>query len=410
MNIYTPLIEFCSTPRQTEIITYLSEGHTQPQASKKFGLGVRGIGRMISSCKKRQNAAGEGSHFIGQTNLRNTGLGVEKTTTCYRQITEEGAILQWVKANHKLENQYEAYIELLRDETSHIHEHYKKIKAPRKTIKNLITNYKTTDLHFGALMWHEETGYDYDLNIAKDTLLSSFKYLLDAAPNTETCIISDLGDMVEADDFTNMTKRSGNILDVDGRYPKILRVVRDTFVEIVNMALQKHKKVEILFIKGNHDDMTSFQVQEYLAGYFRNEKRVNVDTSLSRRKYYIFGRTLLGFTHGHEMKPNKCGEIMAHECREYFHKTVYRYFDFGHIHKDSSGENVICKWESHKNLPPSNDWAVGMGFMGTLGTMIAVTYCKDHGEQDRMTFSVSRMSEDTLSEYDSKMIQLTNKG
>lgn len=401
MNEYESLLELDNTNRQNELLHALIKYNNVKKAAHSINMSERGAFRMLATVRKRANAIGKGSHFIATNNLKNTGLNVSGTSTMYK---DGEPVLQWVKTSKSIENQYEAYIELLRDETSHIHRHYTKIKPPKNTIKNLITNYKTTDLHFGALMWHEETGYDYDLNIAKDTLLTSFKYLLDSTPPTETCIISDLGDMVEADDFTNMTKRSGNILDVDGRYPKIYRVVRDTFVEMVQMALQKHKKVIILFIKGNHDDMTSFHVQEYLAGYFRKEKRVVVDTSLKPRKYFIHGSTLLGFTHGHELKPNRCGEVMAHECKDYFHKTLYRYFDFGHVHKDSSGENVICKWETHKNMPPSNAWANGMGFLGMLGTMIAVTYCKDHGEKDRITFSVSRMNEDSSSEYDSMMI------
>ncbi len=402
MNEYERLLELDNTARQNELLHALIKHGKVKKAAHSIDMSERGAFRMLATLRKRQNAIGEGSHYVGMSNLRDTGLGVTGTSTAYDKDGQP--VLQWVKTNRTIEDQHEAYIELLRDETSHIHKYYQKIKPPKKTIKNLITNYKTTDLHFGALMWHEETGHDYDLNIAQETLLTSFKYLLNSTPNTETCIISDLGDMVEADDFSNMTKRSGNILDVDGRYQKIFRVVRDTFVEMVQMALQKHKKVVVVFIKGNHDDMTSFQVQEYLHCYFRNEKRVTVDISLKPRKYYIHGKTLLGFTHGHEMKPNQCGEVMAHECKEYFHKTLHRYFDFGHVHQKRSGENVICIWESIKNLPPSNAWANGMGFINQLGTMIAVTYCKDHGEQDRITFSVSRMSEDDITQYDSKII------
>ena len=81
MNKYQRLVEFASTQRQTEIMAYLANNHTQPQASKKFGINVRGIGRMIESCKKRQNAVGEGDQVIGKTNLRDTGLAVKGTST-----------------------------------------------------------------------------------------------------------------------------------------------------------------------------------------------------------------------------------------------------------------------------------------------------------------------------------------
>jgi hypothetical protein len=406
MNKYTELLEYCSTDRQREVISKVIEFNSPKKATEDLEINERNVFRMIYSIKRRMDAV-EGSTRLSTYPEIPDYFAVSKfhvMTLTDPETGEKTERVRNVSAKPDDAKRLKIFLDFLNDKTAHLHTYYKKIKPPKKTIKNLITNYKTTDLHFGALMWHEETGHDYDLNIARDTLLSASKYLIEQSPNTEKCIISDTGDMVEADDFSNMTKRSGNILDVDGRYPKVLRVVRDTFIELIHMALEKHKKVVVIFTKGNHDDMTSFFIQEYLHGYFRNEKRVTIDNSLKPRKYYLHGNTLLGYTHGHEMKPHQCGEVMAHECREHFHKTLHRYFDFGHVHKDSSGENVICKWETHKNLPPSNAWATGMGYLNQLGTMKAVVYCKDHGEQDRMTFSVSRMQEVEATEFDSMIL------
>ena len=397
MDKYSHLREFCITRRQHEVLDALEESLTVTECAESLGIIERNVYRTLSGLKKRAGKVAQGEHFIGETHLKDTGLGVKGTTTMYGK--DGMPILQWVKAQQEIAEQYEAFLETLNDDLKHLKSHYKKIEAPKNTIARQITNYKTTDLHFGALIWHEETGHDYDLDIARETLLEAGKYLISTAPPTKKCIISDNGDMVEADDYSNMTKRSKNVLDVDGRYPKVFRVVRDTYIDLICMALEKHEEVEVIFVKGNHDDVTSFMIQEFLSAWFRNEPRVNVDTRLTPRKYYLHGSTLLGFTHGHEMKPSACGEVMAHDCREVFHKTTHRYFSFGHMHKSTSGENVICFWEVEKNLPPSNAWATGMGFVSQMGTMRAVVYDSEHGECDRHTFSVSRLkSDDNVSE------------
>lgn len=392
---YSDLLEFCDNDTERELIHTLSRGSTVAEAARSMEFSERQAYRILLRIKKRKMDSGSGDHFISPTNLRDTGFSITKTSTMYGP---EGPKIQWVTANKTMEDQYEAFLEILESHTNKLHRHYELVPKPIVLDTAHIVNYKTTDLHFGALMWHNEVGVDHDLNKARSMLLSAAKYLFNAAPSTSKCIISDTGDMVEADDFTNTTKRSGNILDVDGRYPKILEIVLDTFVEIVYLALEKHEEVTLIFTKGNHDDQTSHFVQTYIKGYFRNEPRVVVDATPTPRKYYLHGTTLLGYTHGHEMKPHKCGEIMAKECKKFFNITIHRYFSFGHEHKERRGETVLCHWKVDRNLPPSNAWAHAMGYLGQLGTMCAEVYCKDHGRVDEFTFSVSRLTEPE--EYD----------
>lgn len=402
MDKYEKLYKFCERKIEKELIQVLALGLTVEEAAKRIDKSERQTYRILKAIRLRAMESGSEDHFIYDPQLEDTGFLISKTSTMYGP---EGPKIQWVTANRTMEDQYKAFLEVLELHTHKLHRKYKKVKKPKATDKTHIVNYKTTDLHFGALMWREEVGHDYDLQKARDMLLSATKYLIDAAPKTSRCIISDTGDMVEADDYSNTTKRSGNVLDVDGRYPKILEVVLDTFVELVYMALEKHEHVTLIFTKGNHDDQTSHFVQTYLKGYFRNEKRVEIDATPTPRKYYLHGTTLLGYTHGHEMKPEKCGEIMAKECKKFFHITVHRYFSFGHLHKNIRGENVLCHWSVDRNMPPSNAWAHAMGYLGQLGTMSAVVYCKDHGLVDEFTFSVSRLQEPEEYEFTSMSLQ-----
>ena len=102
-------------------------------------------------------------------------------------------------------------------------------------------------------MWHEETETDWNVEIASKTLKASYDYLFSCSPNSKVGIVCDLGDLLEVDDFKNMTPKSGNVLSVDSRYPKILRAAYEGLIYAIQKALEKHEIVYFYNIAGNHD-------------------------------------------------------------------------------------------------------------------------------------------------------------
>jgi len=115
---------------------------------------------------------------------------------------------------------------------------------------DLATVYISNDVHFGALMWHEESEADWNVEKASKSLQSAYDYLFNCSPNSKVGIVVDLGDLMEVDDFKNMTPKSGNILSVDSRYPKILRAAYEGLIYAVNKALEKHEIVHFYNIAG----------------------------------------------------------------------------------------------------------------------------------------------------------------
>ena len=49
--------------------------------------------------------------------------------------------------------------------------------------------YVITDYHLGALSWGEETGADWDLKIAEDTLVAWFSRAIEQSPAAETALL-----------------------------------------------------------------------------------------------------------------------------------------------------------------------------------------------------------------------------
>lgn len=250
--------------------------------------------------------------------------------------------------------------------------------------------YISNDLHIGAFMRETETGdKDWDLGIADKTIKRSIDYLVDNSPKSKMAVVADLGDATESDDFKNMTPHSGNPLDVDGRYYKMLGVAMESMVYMIEKALEKHETVMFINISGNHDITGGHAIRAYVKAWFRNEPRVIVDSSPLDIKYFKFGSTLLGFAHGDGLKMKDAGETMAADNVEVFSDTDNRYFHFGHTHKDAVIDGRLCRAESHRNLAPLNQWAAHKGYRRQIGTMKCKTYHVKWGEIGSTVFNVN---------------------
>ena len=346
-------------------------------------------GHTISSSAIRKRVIGYRNRGLLPLKSGNsTGINevLRGTSTLY---DEDGKVkIQWVKTDVDKENQLEAYKEVLSDLAKSVQGQYDRKQYVPISEDNGLTLYISNDIHFGALMWKPESGVDWDLSIATQTVTEAYDYLFRTSPNSRVGVICDLGDLMEIDDFKNATPNSGNALAVDGRYPKVMKAAYSALIYAVEQALDKHEEVKFVNISGNHDITTGHAIREIVSSWFRNEPRVIVDESPSAIKYLQHGKTLIGFAHGDGLKMNRAGEVMACDNEKTFSDTVRRYFHFGHTHKDAVNDGILCRSESHRNLAPLNDWAYHKGFRRQYGTMKSITYSMERGEISRNLYNI----------------------
>lgn len=261
---------------------------------------------------------------------------------------------------------------------------------------DLMTMYPYTDLHVGLLALKEVSGYDFDLKIAEQWVLASMEHLVQVSPNSETCLIAEMGDFLHAENDDNRTK-SGHSLDVDTRHSKIIEVAFNLMISLIEKALTKHKYVKFLSISGNHSENSSHYLKAVVKAYFRNEPRVQVIEDSRLHQYYQFGKVLLGYHHGHSCKSStKLVECMLEDNLPIISNTKYRYWHIGHLHSNNkflAKEDAFCSIEIHKNLPPRDAWAAGAGFRGNIGQVKSITYHKDFGEIGRNNWVVDMLSD-----------------
>ncbi len=241
------------------------------------------------------------------------------------------------------------------------------------------------DHHFGLLAWGEETGSDgYDLKIAEQLLVDATNYLLSATPPCQTALIAFLGDLLHIDSFEAVTPTNKNLLDADGRFPKMVRAAIRTMRYMIMAALSRHEHVHVIIEIGNHDLSSSIFLMECLANIYENEPRITIDTSPSHYHYFEFGQVLVGTHHGHGPKLEQLPNIMASDRPEAWGRTRHRYWLTGHIHRKTAMDFPGVTVESFRVLPPIDAYAAQSGYR-SIRSMHAIMLHKEHGEVGRHT-------------------------
>ena len=288
--------------------------------------------------------------------------------------------LQWVKTLTEREQELQEALELFAGELAEDFEPAKLIAPPKaKQEERLLVVYPMGDPHIGMYAWHEEAGENFDLNTACQDLSNAMQRLVNSAPAAQTALIINLGDFFHADNYQGTTSRSGNSLDVDTRWPKVLRLGSRLMMDCVSLALQRHEKVIVRNVIGNHDDHSSVALSLIMDAYWRDDPRVEVSIDPGQFWYYEFGTTLIGATHGHNIKPDRLPLIMAQDRQQAWGRTDHRYWYTGHIHHRKALEFNGAMVETFRTLAARDAYTTGAGYRsGRDMHMIAIH--EEYGE------------------------------
>lgn len=306
---------------------------------------------------------------------------IEKVSTYYDAQGRVGA--QWVSEKHDAAHRellWQEYAKALASELPRA----EPIPAPDNATDTLAACFPVGDHHFGMMSWDKETGANYDLDIAEKLLFKATDYLLAASPACEKAFIVFLGDYVHFDSFDAVTPTSRNLLDADGRFPKIVRVAIRSMRYMIEATLRRHKTVHVVIEIGNHDLSSSIFLMECMANIYENEPRITIDTSPSHYHYFAFGKCLIGTHHGHGAKMEKLPLIMATDRPSEWGSAEYRYWWTGHIHSRTAQDYSGCVVESFRVLGPADAWAAQKGYRSARDMKCIVLH-KDHGEVARST-------------------------
>lgn len=210
---------------------------------------------------------------------------------------------------------------------------YKPLAKPPKR-SGVLLELDAADLHYGEYAWGAETGTDYDHAIAEAGVFETLEDLIERTRHTrpERILLPIGNDLLHVDNLEQSTTL-GTRQDVDTRMAMMFKGATMMCIRIVDRCLGI-APVDVLVVPGNHDAVSTYHLGVVLEMYYRNVKGVTVDTGPKSRKYYRYGKTLLGFSHGCETDPKltQFPLLMATECPDEWAATDYHEWHIGHRH------------------------------------------------------------------------------
>jgi predicted phosphodiesterase len=315
------------------------------------------------------------------------GFRVKGTSTLYDG--DGNSKLVWVKTSEDRERQEQ----MLRETVAAFIEDIKPAKltpAPKVSNKDICTSYLIGDAHLGLYSWGAETGADFDIELGKRDLMAAADRLVASSPASDECLIVQLGDFYHMDDSRNVTPKSHNQLDVDSRFPKVIRAGIGVMRYTIDRALEKHRQVRVRNVRGNHDPHASIALQESLIGYYSNEPRLIVEDSPRAFWVYRFGLNLVGITHGHTGKVEKLPGVLAVDAQKDWGECEFKMVWHGHIHSKKVFEDMGVTVESFRTLAARDAWHTEQGYR-PVREMQAIVLHKEFGEVERHTAGLRRV-------------------
>jgi hypothetical protein len=313
MNLSLKHLEFCLTERQRKIVELCAKGLTLREIGEEIGGDHSNIHKAIRAIQKR--AAGRGySPNDDLTHPTAPGFTTKRVSTAYG---EDGSIkLQWhIQEPEKiaLEEMVAQLTEGLKDELKGVH---KPLPKPTKTDNDLMACYLIGDHHIGMYAWGEEAGEDWDVDKSEKILEDAVDRLVASAPNASIGTLINLGDFFHIQDSTSTTASSKHLLDSDGRWGRTIRAGTHLIKRIVLRMLQKHKYVQIVNARGNHDPDAALFLNTAIQMYFEHDKRVTVLDNFNKFVWFTFGQNLIVTHHGDKINANRLYEAITRNLRK----------------------------------------------------------------------------------------------
>lgn len=254
------------------------------------------------------------------------------------------------------------------------------------------------DMHMGMYAWDKESGANWDTERAAAMFTTGCFHLFDKAKGAKHLVLGDLGDFLHSDNRYGTTEKSGNILDVDTRWPRVIANARDAWIRVIDEGARRFPSVHVIMTPGNHNPHAALWLAMVVDAWFRSCPHVTVDMSPRTVRYHRWGNTLLGYAHGHLIKAASLASKMATDAKADYAATQHHHWRQGHIHhwtklthQDGCEEDGVTA-ETFPILPPRDAYHAEKGYQSRR-LLQGIVHHEKHGEVERHTFHARMMEE-----------------
>ncbi len=289
----------------------------------------------------------------------------------------------WLKKNKARIESKAIYGDLIAD-AKKFAPRYKEIKYP-KIEGGTLLEVDMLDFHLGRKTWFEETGEDSSLERSEEEFMFCLREIVAQARayKVERILFPVGNDFFNSDNHLGTTT-SGTRQKDDPIWRRTYRFGRKLMVKAID-ELQLIAPVDVLIIPGNHDMERAFYLGDGLECWYHKHAAVKVDNGPRKRKYYEYGKCLIGFAHGKTEKINEMPTLMATEAPEKFGRTKFKEFHLGDKHHEkkinwiSIDENRGVVVRILRSLALPDEWTIDNGYIGSQRSAEGFIWDKERG-------------------------------
>lgn len=345
------------TPEQEQVLTMRESGLSRSAIATKLGISERAVKHRLERARAWVNAdplAREAATVAGSEMIPHSLWKKTDTHSIYYKFPQADSAQDDILAR-------------IADAFKDIPTYRPNPIAPRND--GLLTVYPVMDAHFGMRAWGKETGGpDYDLDHAERDLSAAFDALWEISPKSDTAVLLLGGDTLHADDNEGHTTSRSHTGDVDGRLMKVATVAVNSIARIIDGLAERHSKVIVRVLRGNHDGHSHIILSCALNERYRLSDAVQVDMSPRDLFYFQHGKVLIASHHGDRSPPQRLAMSIADEC-PFWSETRDRHILTGHIHHDSVKDFPGVKWWSLRAFCPADEYGSMFGPRRALQAM-----------------------------------------
>lgn len=241
------------------------------------------------------------------------------------------------------------------------------------------------DVHFGKLATFFESGDDYNMEIAQKRVFEGIKGLIDKSSGfVIDQILLVIGNDILHIDSPKKTTTSGTPQDTDGMWYESFIKAKETIIQSIE-TLIPIADIYVHYDPSNHDYMSGFYLADSISSWFSKSKNVKFNCSISHRKYYRYGLSLIGTTHGDGAKVADLPLLMAQESAYDWAQAKHKYFYIHHLHHKIKNDHIGVTVEALRSPSGTDSWHHRNGYQHAPKAIEGFIHCKQNGQVARIS-------------------------
>ena len=241
------------------------------------------------------------------------------------------------------------------------------------------------DIHIQKLATEFETGDDYNTQIACRRVIEGVEGLIRKSSGFHIDKVLFVGgnDILHTD-TPKKTTTSGTFQDVDSNWYTAFSVAKSLYIDVIDRLLEV-ADVHFVHNPSNHDWMIGTLLADVIETYYRDCKNITFDCNLQHRKYFKYGKNLIGTTHGDGAKNDILPILMATEEPVMWSETKHRYVYTHHVHHKVAKDYIGVTVESLRSPSGTDGWHNRNGFCGVPKAVEGFVHHPEFGQIARLT-------------------------